>query len=269
MYHEAPRTPLRRGSQRFLAESKPFISSTNSTGSRDGGTASGLVTLEEAFQGIADEIEIFVRNMEQMEKITERLEESADIMAMFLQAQRMNTFCVEFAQAPTDFSFEQAALAAERLQSRTPPASANILDTTMEPKTPKGKDVDKTFATNSAAITPVAPSQPAAKRPAATKPGAMTNKMRKERMAAIDTVITMLPLEFRGSDPQLRKTMEAVINTLMDAKKPLKIAEIAKGPTLPQAKVNKCLIALVNAKATTKTAEQGVSHYSFAKSCLP
>jgi DASH complex subunit DAM1 len=98
MYHEAPRTPLRRGSQRFLAESKPFISSTTSTGSRDGGTASGLAALEDSFQGIADEIEVFVRNMEQMEKITERLEESADIMAMFLQAQRMNTFCVEFPQ---------------------------------------------------------------------------------------------------------------------------------------------------------------------------
>jgi hypothetical protein len=63
----------------------------------------------------------------------------------------------------------------------------------------------------------------------------------------------------------------------MDAKRPLKsestvsytvilklvlneftVGEIAKSPTLPQAKVNKCLIALVGAKAANKTTE-GVS----------
>lgn len=98
MAFDPPRTPLRRGSQRFLAESRPFISSTSSAGERDGGSATGLATLESAFQGIADEMEIFVRNVQEMERITEMLEESAESMAMFLQAQRMNTFCVEFRQ---------------------------------------------------------------------------------------------------------------------------------------------------------------------------
>jgi DASH complex subunit DAM1 len=98
MAFDPPRTPLRRGSQRFLAESKPFISSTSSTGDRDGGSSTGLAALESAFQGIADEMEIFVRNVQEMERITEMLEESAESMAMFLQAQRMNTFCVEFRQ---------------------------------------------------------------------------------------------------------------------------------------------------------------------------
>jgi len=98
MAFDPPRTPLRRGSQRFLAESRPFISSTSSTGSRDGGSAVGLVALEGAFQAIVDEMEIFVGNVKEMERITKMLEESAESMAMFLQAQRMNTFCVEFRQ---------------------------------------------------------------------------------------------------------------------------------------------------------------------------
>jgi DASH complex subunit DAM1 len=106
MAYDPPRTPLRRGSQRFLAESKPFISSTSSTGDRDGGSATGLTALEGAFQGIADEMEIFVRNVQEMERITEMLEQSAESMAMFLQAQRMNTFCVEFRQVCFNFFLE-------------------------------------------------------------------------------------------------------------------------------------------------------------------
>jgi DASH complex subunit DAM1 len=100
MFTDAPRTPLRRGSQRFLAENRPFISSTSSTGSgRDVvGASSGLSELEDAFQGIADEMEIFVRSVEEMDKITDVLEETAESMAIFIQAQRMNTFCVEFPQ---------------------------------------------------------------------------------------------------------------------------------------------------------------------------
>jgi len=71
----------------------------------------------------------------------------------------------------------------------------------------------------------------------------------------------------------LRKIAEAVISTLLDATRPLKsnytyptigireaylptVGEIAKGPILPQAKVNKCLIALVGTKTAIKTTDQ-------------
>lgn len=106
MFTDAPRTPLRRGSQRFLAESKPFIASTSSTGSGHGGLggASALSEFEEVFQGIADEMEIFIQNVEEMDRITGLLEESAESMAVFLQAQRMNTFCVEFPQVSCTLS---------------------------------------------------------------------------------------------------------------------------------------------------------------------
>ncbi|CAG7851320.1 SubName: Full=Uncharacterized protein {ECO:0000313/EMBL:CCA70255.1} [Serendipita indica DSM 11827] len=268
MYAEAPRTPLRRGSQRYLAESKPFRASTSSAGEHDG-EPTPWSSLEGTFHEIADELEGFMKNLQQIKLITQKLEERAESVAMFLQAQRMNTYCVEFPQAPTDASFEQYAIReAQRVRARTP----TKIEAPSDPKTPRdaNREHDRTFATNSAAYTPVAPTkEPPKKTTGIAKPGAMTNKMRKERLSTVDTVINLLPLEFRGNDPQLRKTAEAVINALMDAKRPLKITEIAKGPLLPQAKVNKCLIGLVNAKAAIKSTEQGVSHYAFAKSCLP
>jgi hypothetical protein len=110
-------------------------------------------------------------------------------------------------QAPTEFSFAQAAEAAEqraRERVRTPQPQERFRDA--EPKTPKGMkggvlsslvmkpilkhtiaDADRTFATNSAAMTPVATHQPPpVKRPA--KPVAMTNKAKKER--AVRTSLT-------------------------------------------------------------------------------
>ncbi|KIM26579.1 hypothetical protein M408DRAFT_330529 [Serendipita vermifera MAFF 305830] len=263
MAFDPPRTPLRRGSQRFLNESRPFISSTSSQVA----ASAGLAALESAFHGIADELEVFVKNMQEMERVTEMFEETAESMAMFIQAQKMNTFCVEFPQAPTDLSFELAKENAERARNRTPPPS-DVADSTMDPRTPKGsmKDEDRTFATNNP-LTPVANPQPAIKRPA--KPGAMTNKMKKERASAIDSIVNLLPIEFRGSDPSLRKIVETVIGTLMDAKRPLKVGEIATGPMLPQAKVNKSLIALVGTKTVLKTSDQGVSVYRLDKTRLP
>lgn len=94
MAFDPPRTPLRRSSQRFLNESRPFISSNSSQVA----ASAGLAALESAFHGIADELEVFVKNVQEMERITEMFEETAESMAMFIQAQKMNTFCVEFPQ---------------------------------------------------------------------------------------------------------------------------------------------------------------------------
>ncbi|KAG8833497.1 hypothetical protein FRC17_010609 [Serendipita sp. 399] len=261
MPNDPPRTPLRRGSQRYLAESRPFGASTSSNGEHDGRIETPWAAIESTFHEITDEVEVFMKNVQQLMVINDKLEERAEAVAIFLQAQRMNTYCVEFPQAPQDFAFEQVALrVAERLRPRTPLRSTgDTSDATIEAKTPRqaGRDTDRTFATNSAALTPVAnPKAPAKRTAVAPKAGTMTNKMKKERMAAIEAVVNMLPLEYRGNDPSLRKIAEGVINALMEAKRPLKITEIAKGPTLPQAKVNKCLIGLVNAKAALKTTEQ-------------
>jgi len=71
-----------------------------------------------------------------------------------------------------------------------------------------------------------------------------------------------LPLEFRGSDPTLRRNMETVIEGLMDAPNRMaKLLDLVKPPDLNQARVNKCLIALVNRKAVKKDNSTGTVLY--------
>jgi DASH complex subunit DAM1 len=114
----------------------------------------------------------------------------------------------------------------------------------------------------------------------------------------IERIITCLPLEFRGSDPvcsfayaprrificlqNLRRNMEGVIEGLMNApgntvkcqfsstifihnqitqSLHLSVTDLIKPPDLSQARVNKCLIALVNRKAVQK--ENNTVHILF------
>ena len=44
----------------------------------------------------------------------------------------------------------------------------------------------------------------------------LTNKEKKERALFIERVVTSLPLEFRGSDPNLRRQIEHVIEGFLD-----------------------------------------------------
>jgi len=79
---------------------------------------------------------------------------------------------------------------------------------------------------------------------------------------AIDKVISSLPLEFRGSDPTLRRNIEMVVERLMDSDgRGLKLIEMIVPPDLNQARVNKCLIALVNRKIVTKDNSTGTVLY--------
>jgi len=90
----------------------------------------------------------------------------------------------------------------------------------------------------------------------------MTAKERKERNLAIDKTVSSLPLEFRGQDPTLRRNLESVIETLMDNPNGLEILAFIK-PELNQARVNKCLIALVNRKIVSKDSGSGRVLYSW------
>lgn len=102
----------------------------------------------------------------------------------------------------------------------------------------------------------------------------LSAKEKKERSMLADRVITTLPLEFRGSDPNLRRNMETVIEGMLNRQGrgvtrgwllvflseylthviPMNdsVVELIKQPDLPQARVNKCLIALVNRKVVRK-----------------
>jgi len=86
----------------------------------------------------------------------------------------------------------------------------------------------------------------------------VTVKEKKERSLAVEKVVMALPLEFRGSDPDLRRNIEGVIEALMDSgNKGLRLQEMVRPPDLNQAKVNKCLIALVNRKIVVKDSSPG------------
>lgn len=94
-----------------------------------------------------------------------------------------------------------------------------------------------------------------------TKPK-LTAKEKKERSIEIERIISCLPLEFRGSDPNLRRNMEGVIEGLMNAPgNTVKLTDLIKPPDLSQARVNKCLIALVNRKAVQKENNTGTVLY--------
>jgi DASH complex subunit DAM1 len=74
----------------------------------------------------------------------------------------------------------------------------------------------------------------------------------------VEKVISCLPLEFRGSDPNLRRNMEQVVEGLMTAQgQGVKLADLIRPPDLSQARVNKCLIALVNRKVVQKENSTG------------
>lgn len=99
----------------------------------------------------------------------------------------------------------------------------------------------------------------------------LTNKEKKERGFAVERIVSSLPLEFRGNDPNLRRHIEVVIEGFLDregrgvarmleviiistlvSSQSRTVLELVKPPDLNQARVNKCLIALVNRKIVKK-----------------
>ena len=75
-----------------------------------------------------------------------------------------------------------------------------------------GDNPDTPTATTSATS---APPKGILKKKTAGKPK-LSNKEKKERAIAIERVINSLPLEFRGSDPNLRRHIEFVIEGFLD-----------------------------------------------------
>ncbi|KAG9126752.1 hypothetical protein FRC07_002087 [Ceratobasidium sp. 392] len=260
------RTPLRRVSHGSLS------ALARSTGTDNGPT--GLDFLEPAFTEFADEAATMHRNMERMGDLYDTLETFNESFCSFIYALNMNAYTVEWPQAPRpDISFrlaeERAELAAAQAAARRTPAPPSPPPQTSQPDprepTPTPSDVEATRAEASAR--PGAQSSTsAAKSKPGTKPK-MTAKEKKERNGAVDKIINALPLEYRGSEPptfqRLRENMEAIINKLMDAPKGLRITECISPPELPQARANKCLIALVNRKVVKKTSAGGSALYTW------
>ncbi|KAG8987681.1 hypothetical protein FRB94_002292 [Tulasnella sp. JGI-2019a] len=260
------RTPLRRISHGSLSN---LARSQNQNPNNNDPTR--LNFLIPAFADLADEMASLHTNTENLNKLSQVLETFNESFASYLYAMRMNAFCVEWEQAPTDTSFLQAAKAAEEAEkalaalSLRPPSEPNLTEETAH-------DVTYMTADDSEPVGPSKlPLKPALKNAAGGSkiPGApavkpkMTVKDRKAREQRIDRVINTLPLEFRGSDIELRRVMEGVIGSLMNSEAGKRIVDIVKAPLLPQAKVNKCLIALVNRKVVEKDTLKGAAVYRY------
>ncbi|KAF8578977.1 hypothetical protein K439DRAFT_1648615 [Ramaria rubella] len=251
------RTPLRRVSRGSLAAI-----------SRSGNfpdAPSGLGFIGPALENLADETEALHANLQGLNAFAASLETFNESFASYLYIQKVNAYCVEWYQAPIEASYElaeqraeKAALEAARRVPLPPPArgaAQNVTTATVVDRTISG---DATFALSEVHDTP-GPSKPAPKRKKKVK---MTAKEKKERGVILEKVCSVLPLEFRGGDPTLRRQVEHVIESLMDAENGLRITDMIKGD-INQAKVNKCLIALVTRKVVQKIPNPGGVIYSW------
>lgn len=107
-----------------------------------------------------------------------------------------------------------------RLAQIPSPPPATLADTSAMDRTTYSGDMDHdntynpntTVGTSSATSVGGAPKSILKKK---AKPK-LTNKEKKERSLAVERVVSSLPLEFRGNDPNLRRHIEIVIEGFFD-----------------------------------------------------
>ncbi|KAI0299440.1 DASH complex subunit Dam1-domain-containing protein [Multifurca ochricompacta] len=253
------RTPLRRVSQGSL------FALSRSGANPD--APHGLGFLEPALAELADEAEALRANVDGLRALSVSLDTFNEAFSSWLYVMNMNALTVEWPEAPTEASFilakrrvEEDAHAALLAAAQTQIQVHTLATAKSDETTNVTALVDNTTFANDS----LAPESSKSATVKVKKKGKLklTPKEKKERSIAIDKVISSLPLEFRGSDPTLRRNMEMVIERLMDSdSKGLKLIEMIVPPDLNQARVNKCLIALVNRKIVTKDNSTGAVLY--------
>ncbi|KAL4072462.1 hypothetical protein V8B97DRAFT_368794 [Scleroderma yunnanense] len=265
--HTPHRTPLRRISQGSL-----FALSRSEQNSD---APHGLGFLEPVMSELVDEAEILQANVEGLRSLSQSLKTFNESFASLLYVMDMNALTTDWPQAPTDASFrlarkraeEKARVAAEAAlkaaqQLPSPPAPEDDADKTTYTE---NADYETTFATAANVTTTSTTTATTTKPPAKTKKKVkpkLSAKEKKERSMTIEKLISCLPLEFRGSDANLRRNMESIIEAMMDSEgRGVKLIELIVPPDLTQARVNKCLIALVNRKLVQKDNSTGTVLY--------
>lgn len=162
-----------------------------------------------------------------------------------------------------------ATRALEAMRTTPQPAAPSADMTVVETATEPGNET--TYSANATASGPSGASSEGTKTVVKKKGKIkLSAREKKERSLSIERIVNTLPLEFRGSDPNLRRQIEIVIEGFLDREgrgltsmllllfcitvflmKSL-VIELVKPPDLNQARVNKCLIALVNRKIVRK-----------------
>ncbi|KAF5376029.1 hypothetical protein D9615_007768 [Tricholomella constricta] len=256
------RTPLKRvsqGSLFALSRSGAFPDAPH-----------GLGFLEPAMSEFVDETEALQANIEGMKNLSDTLATFNESFASWLYIMNMNALTTDWPQAPTDASFvmakrraEQASLnAMEALKAKRREAEAAAAAAANRTAITEVTEAETTFSGNVTTNTSSQTSKSGLltkKKPGKSK---LTAKEKKERSLEIDKIISCLPLEFRGSDPNLRRSMENVIEGLLNSPmRAVKLTDLITPPDLTQARVNKCLIALVNRKVVRKENSTGTVLY--------
>jgi len=255
------RTPLRRisqGSLFALSRSAAYPDAPH-----------GLGFLEPAMSEFVDETEALQGNVEAMKNLSDSLATFNESFASWLYIMNMNALTTDWPQTPTDASFhlanrrleEDTFNALEAIKLAAAAADSRKADLAEDRTTlTEFTDPEMTFgATNASGQTSKSGTTIKVKKVAKPK---LTAKEKKERSIAIEKIISCLPLEFRGSDPNLRRNMESVIECLMNAQgRGIKLPDLIVPPDLTQARVNKCLIALVNRKIVVKENSTGTVLY--------
>ncbi|KAF7365402.1 hypothetical protein MVEN_00412700 [Mycena venus] len=272
-----PRTPLRRVSQGSL-----FAVSASDPDAQ----SEGVAFLDAFVEDLADETDHLQTNVENMRELSQSLATFNESFSSWLYVMNMNALTVDWPQVRADSLCENIvnselfdvgpdgrviragetpsrhvqrdALAAMEAMQQAKAAAAAAREAELT-KTMEQTEMDITYT----GATTVA-SLPSAKPGVKKKPGKpkLTAKEKKERSIEIEKVISCLPLEFRGSDPNLRRNMEGVIEGLLNApSRTVKLTDLIQPPDLSQARVNKCLIALVNRKVVQKNSSTGTVLY--------
>ncbi|KAG2360933.1 DASH complex subunit Dam1-domain-containing protein [Suillus spraguei] len=264
--HTPHRTPLKRVSQGSL------FALSRSGNNPD--APHGLGFIEPVMAELIDEVETLQANVEGLRNLGNSLKTFNESFASWLYVMDMNALTVDWPQAPTDASFrlakrrreEIARLAEEsvlKAASAAPPPPDSEADKTTFTENQESETTYTTNATTRNASTSIAKSASTGIPKKKAKPK-LTAKEKKERLLSLEKTIMSLPLEFRGSDPArgLRRNMESVIEFMMDSDgRGIKLIEIIRPPDLNQARVNKCLIALVNRKIVQKENSTGTVLY--------
>jgi len=260
------RTPLRRVSQGSLFRL-----------SRSGAypdAPHGLGFLEPALGELLDEVESLNNSVQAMRTLGDALSSFNESFASWLYVMNMNALTVDWPQAPTAASHKLAARraegdaaaalealrAAEAAANRPPTPDSPASRTTAPPADEAGNETVLANATAASATTTASGSKVPVKKKVG-KPK-LTTKEKKERGLLMEKVANTLPLEYRGSEPNLRRWLEQVIEGFLDRPgRGVGIVELLKPPDLNQARVNKCLIALVNRKVVQKDNSTGAVLY--------
>ncbi|KAF8842455.1 hypothetical protein BDN67DRAFT_979613 [Paxillus ammoniavirescens] len=269
------RTPLRRISQGSLFALSRSEHNPNAP--------HGLGFLEPVMSELVDEAEALHANVDGLRNLSESLRTFNESFAGWLYVMDMNALTTDWpqvmssvggwsdansgwcTQAPTDASFR---FAKGRAEEDARAAAEAVLKAAREIPAPPPPDIDadKTTYTECADTTTITTTSSATKASGpttTTKPKKkgkpkLSAKEKKERSIAIEKTISCLPLEFRGNDPNLRRNMEAIIEAMMESDgRGIKLIELIVPPDLTQARVNKCLIALVNRRIVHKDSSTG------------